>query len=57
MVFVAKPSGRDHYDPGEDIRGSNEALSGAGVELELLVEDDWEEVGERVADRCRAPKT
>ena len=54
MVFVAEPSSRDHHDASKYIRGCNEALSGAGIKLQLLVENDWEEVGERVGHGRRA---
>ncbi|KAL8809914.1 MAG: hypothetical protein Q9200_003015, partial [Gallowayella weberi] len=53
-VLVSEPSSQDHHNASENIGGSNEALSGPSIKAKPQVEDDREEVCERVAHSRRA---
>lgn len=50
LVLVTQPAGRDHDDPGKGVRRRHQTLGRADGEAQALVQDDGEEVGERVRD-------
>lgn len=50
LVLVAEPAGAEHDEAGEGVGRGDEALGGADLEPEGLVQDDGQEVGEGVGD-------
>lgn len=51
LLLVTEPSEAKHDESGEDVRRSDKAVGGSSAEPHAILEDDGEEVCNRISNR------